>query len=243
MNIVITGLASVYEPENVARLFYPQGRLLAARPAGRDDLVLARAGRRHLLAAVRENGRCAWLRRPLAPGQDPEYALTDLVYQLLVGFTGVRPPWGSMTGVRPVRIIHDSRARGLSEEEIRARFVDRYHCTEEKYRLALSIADLQRPVMAAARPRDCSLYIGIPFCPSRCSYCSFVSRTIEREHKLVQPYVDALCREIEEMRRQIDACGLTLKTIYIGGGTPTSLSADQLRQLLHRRRHPHQPVR
>lgn len=170
MNIVITGLASVYEPENVARLFYPQGRLLAARPAGRDDLVLARAGRRHLLAAVRENGRCAWLRRPLAPGQDPEYALTDLVYQLLVGFTGVRPPWGSMTGVRPVRIIHDSRARGLSEEAIRSRFVDRYHCTEEKYRLALSIADLQRPVMAAARPRDCSLYIGIPFCPSRCSY-------------------------------------------------------------------------
>ena len=232
MNIVITGLASVYEPENVARLFYPQGRLLAARPAGRDDLVLARAGRRHLLAAVRENGRCAWLRRPLAPGQDPEYALTDLVYQLLVGFTGVRPPWGSMTGVRPVRIIHDSRARGLSEEAIRARFVDRYHCTEEKYRLALSIADLQRPVMAAARPRDCSLYIGIPFCPSRCSYCSFVSRTIEREHKLVQPYVDALCREIEEMRRQIDACGLTLKTIYIGGGTPTSLSAGQLRQLM-----------
>ena len=81
-------------------------------------------------------------------------------------------------------------------------------------------------------PGTYSLYIGIPFCPSRCSYCSFVSCNLDRDRKMVQPYVDCLCREVEEIRIQADKAGLKLCSIYIGGGTPTSLSADQLRQLM-----------
>ena len=153
------------------------------------------------------------------------------MYQLLRQVTGKRPPWGMLTGVRPVRIIHDSRAKGKSEEEIRRLFEDHYDVSEEKFRLAKEIADRQSPWMQAEE-RDYSLYIGIPFCPSRCSYCSFVSRTIEREKHLVQPYVDCLCRELEAIRQTADRNRLQLKTIYIGGGTPTSLSADQLRQLM-----------
>ena len=84
----------------------------------------------------------------------------------------------------------------------------------------------------APSPRAYSLYIGIPFCPSRCSYCSFVSCNLDRDRKLVQPYVDCLCRELEAIRAQADQAGLHLQTIYIGGGTPTSLSAGQLRQLM-----------
>ena len=87
-----------------------------------------------------------------------------MLYTMLCGVTGIRPPWGMMTGVRPVRIIHDMRASGATEDEIRARFLDHFACTPEKFALALGIADLQKPVLDAADPMDCSVYAGIPFC-------------------------------------------------------------------------------
>lgn len=99
--------------------------------------------------------------------------------------------------------------------------------------MAKAIADLQEPILkAGSAPKTYSLYIGIPFCPSRCSYCSFVSCNLDRDRKLVQPYVDCLCREVEAIRDEADEAGLKLCSIYIGGGTPTSLSAAQLRQLM-----------
>ena len=231
MNICVRGLSSVYEPENVARLFFANARLVRRLPR-KEDGVLARAGRR-LAAGVRLGGRCTVLYAPRpADEKQAELALAGLVYELLKQATGVRPPWGMLTGVRPVRIIHDRRAAGLSDEAIHRLFVETYDCTEAKFRLAKSIADLQRPILAARKPRDYSLYIGIPFCPSRCSYCSFVSLSTQREGRLMEPYLEALCREIEAIRDRAEDCGLDLKTIYIGGGTPTSLSADGLRKLM-----------
>ncbi len=99
--------------------------------------------------------------------------------------------------------------------------------------MAKEIADLQEPILQlGSAPKTYSLYIGIPFCPSWCSYCSFVSCNLDRDRKLVQPYVDCLCKEVAEIRVQAERAGLTLCSIYIGGGTPTSLSAAQLRQLM-----------
>ena len=235
MFLSISGLPSGYEVEHVARLFYPSAQLCLGRvPRSQAaTLVRARAGSSRLLAGVRQGGRL-WVRTaPLPPaGEKPDFALAALVYGLLRQITGIRPPWGMMTGVRPVRIIHDSRARGCSEAEIERLFLQKYDCTPQKFALARGIADVQRPVIASSAPRDYSLYIGIPFCPSRCSYCSFVSLSVERDKALMQPYVDKLCLELREIRRQADACGLRLRTIYIGGGTPTALSASQLRQLM-----------
>ncbi|WP_337575975.1 coproporphyrinogen dehydrogenase HemZ [Fournierella sp.] len=232
MLIHIKGGVSGYEPENIARMFFP-GASLTAKYVRGEDLVFAAAGRCRLAAGVRRGGKCLVRTAPLPQeGESVEFALCSLLYELLGQATGLRMPWGKLTGVRPVRIIHDKRAAGWSEEAIRDLFVDRYDCTPERFSLALQIADLQKPIIAGRQPLDYSLYIGIPFCPSRCSYCSFVSRTIGRDQKLVQPYVDKLCEEVREMKRQAEHCGLNLKTIYIGGGTPTSLSADQLRQLM-----------
>ena len=231
MNICVRGLASVYEPENVARLFFANARLVRSLPH-KEDAVLARAGRR-LAAGVRLGGKCTVLYAPApADEKQAEYELASIVYELLKQVTGVRPPWGKLTGVRPVRIIHDRRAAGMGEEDIRRLFLKKYDCTEEKFRLAKSIADLQRPILAARGARDYSLYIGIPFCPSRCSYCSFVSLSTQREGKLMDPYLEALCNEVRAIRDQAEGCGLNLKTVYIGGGTPTALSADGLRKLM-----------
>lgn len=235
ISLILNGMAG-YEAEHTARMFFSSLQRAETIP-GEGDCLLILSKAHAQMVYLRLDGEARWAACPASPQETPadrEYALCRLVYHFLQEQTGIRPPWGMMTGVRPVRIIHDMRAAGASEEEIRQRFVDHFECTPERFDTALRIAEVQRPILAQAKPMDYSLYAGIPFCPSRCSYCSFVSRTVgdKTTQALVQPYVDCLCRELEAMRDVADDCGLNLKTLYIGGGTPTSLSAVQLRQLM-----------
>ena len=233
MKIYITGLPSGYDVEHLVRLFYPMAPLTLTPPAEGEDCLWAAFDPEGLTVTVREGGRSKTVAAPPPAEESPEFALASLTYGLLREWTGLRPPWGKMTGVRPVRLIHDKRAAGWSQEAIDRLFLERFDCSQEKYRMAKAIADLQEPILRrGAEPKAYSLYIGIPFCPSRCSYCSFVSCNLDRDRKLVQPYVDCLCRELETIRAEADAAGLQLQTVYIGGGTPTSLSAAQLRQLM-----------
>ena len=231
MNIYITGLGSGYEVEHLVRLFYPMAPLTLTPPEDGADCVWAEKRPDKLWAMVRQGGKSQTAEAPLPipveeGGETPEFALASLTYDLLRSWTGIRPPWGKMTGVRPVRLVHDKRAAGWTEEEIDDFFLKRFDCSPEKYGMAKAIADLQEPILkAGSAPKTYSLYIGIPFCPSRCSYCSFVSCNLDRDRKLVQPYVDCLCKEVEAIRDEADKAGLKLCSIYIGGGTPTSLSA------------------
>ena len=234
MQLILCGTAG-YEAEHTARMFFRMQRADCPPPDG--DYLLVSAKPYAFLALLRRGGVTRWQALPADPEADlpsREYALCKMLYQFLQRQTGIRPPWGMMTGVRPVRIIHDMRAAGATEQQIEDRFIGHFDCTRQRFDMAKRIADLQRPILEAARPMDCSLYAGIPFCPSRCSYCSFVSRTVgdKATRALVQPYVDCLCRELDTMRQVAADCGLDVKTLYIGGGTPTSLSADQLRQLM-----------
>ena len=233
MQIILRGPAAGYEAEHTARIFFPGAEKAEDLPET-EDFVLAESHEMTDLILVRKDGRIYWRTDLRSPEADPEYALCKLEFGLLKDLTGIDPPWGMMTGVRPVRIIHDLRAAGESEEAIAEKFLDHFACTPEKFKLALGIADLQRPVLDAADPMDCSIYAGIPFCPTRCSYCSFVSRTVgdKATRALVQPYVDKLCRELTAIRETADRCGLRIRTFYIGGGTPTALSAAQLEQLM-----------
>ena len=234
MRLILCGTAG-YEAEHTARMFFRMQRADCPPPDG--DYLLVSAKPYAFLALLRRGGVTRWQALPANPDADlpsREYALCKMLYQFLQRQTGIRPPWGMMTGVRPVRIIHDMRAAGATEQQIEDRFIGHFDCTRQRFDMAKRIADLQRSILEAARPMDCSLYAGIPFCPSRCSYCSFVSRTVgdKATRALVQPYVDCLCRELDTMRQVAADCGLDVKTLYIGGGTPTSLSADQLRQLM-----------
>jgi len=206
MNIYITGLGSGYEVEHLVRLFYPMAPLTLTPPEDGADCVWAEKRPDKLWAMVRQGGKSQTAEAPLPipveeGGETPEFALASLTYDLLRSWTGIRPPWGKMTGVRPVRLVHDKRAAGWTEEEIDDFFLKRFDCSPEKYGMAKAIADLQEPILkAGSAPRTYSLYIGIPFCPSRCSYCSFVSCNLDRDRKLVQPYVDCLCKEVEAIR-------------------------------------------
>lgn len=159
-----------------------------------------------------------------------EFHFGKMAYDLLSAATGVRPPWGILTGVRPVKLVQRCLSQGMTQGETEAFFRDRY-VSPEKIALALETARRQKPILERVTPKSYSLYISIPFCPSRCSYCSFVSHSIEKAAKLVEPYVQLLCRELEETARLAEGLGLTLSSIYMGGGTPTTLSAGQMKRV------------
>lgn len=158
-------------------------------------------------------------------------ALKQLLYHGLSRHTGTRLPWGALTGIRPVKIPMNLLELGMPAADIRHHLMSVYLVSEEKARLALDIAVKEREILAAADYRSgYSLYIGIPFCPTTCLYCSFTSFSIVGWKDRVDDYLDALEKEIAYTAsiygdRRPD-------TVYIGGGTPTTLSPRQLERLL-----------
>lgn len=235
IELYLRGLASGYEPEHVTRLFFPNAHLTRQWPSHRADTVAVLRSRHRLVCAVRQNGQCTVHLLQTTPGlavRDAEYETCRALFLLLRGVTGICPPWGMLTGVRPVRLVRERRLPGESDDAFGARLQKTHFVSDEKFHLAVRTAANQAEALAYSTPQSCSLYISIPFCPSRCSYCSFVSRTTESSGHLVEPYLQCLCRELAEIGAQTRRLGLRLETIYIGGGTPTAISAAQLRRLM-----------
>ncbi len=146
--------------------------------------------------------------------------------------TGYRPSWGMLTGVRPSKVATDMLAQGISKTRVKRIMASEYFVIPKKAALATEVAVTERRLIGIPDERDCSVYIAIPFCPTRCYYCSFVSYTSKRLLSLIPEYLLRLEAEIKSMFGKINELGLTVRTIYIGGGTPTILDARQLRRLL-----------
>ncbi len=153
-------------------------------------------------------------------------------YDAGVAALGHEPPWGALTGVRPVKLPTRQMAAGASRAAAKSRLTDLFRVSESRAELAMECADAALTVRRSLAPDGMSLYIGIPFCPTRCAYCSFISADVNRALRLVEPYVDALCREIELSGALLRERGLHISTAYMGGGTPTTLSAEQLDRVL-----------
>ena len=164
---------------------------------------------------------------------DKEYELLSLAYPLLKELCGFSPKWGMLTGVRPSKLIM-KKALELGDRSARDYFTKRFFADEKKTELALSVAKTEWAIIEKSPQNSFSLYVSIPFCPTRCSYCSFVSHSIGTENakKLVPQYVDKLCEEIEFTSKKAKENGLVLTTVYWGGGTPTTLDAHQLDRVL-----------
>ncbi len=146
--------------------------------------------------------------------------------------TGVTPPWGMLTGVRPDKPVTWALAEGKSPGQARAMLEDEYFVTRSRADLALETGAMALTAARRLEPKDIDLYVGIPFCPTRCAYCSFVSQSVERSFSLVPPYVDALIEEIKAGGRMVREQGLRVRTFYMGGGTPTTLTAEQMDRVL-----------
>jgi len=144
---------------------------------------------------------------------------------------GVAPPWGSLTGVRPTKVALAALREGGREHAERV-LAETYCVTPERRRLAIEAAEAGQRAADALRPDEISLYVGIPFCPTRCAYCSFVAQSVEKTFAMVEPYLDALCAEIAAAGEMVRDTGLRIKSFYMGGGTPTTLTAPQMDRLL-----------
>ena len=145
---------------------------------------------------------------------------------------GYKPSWGMLVGVRPSKVATEMLNSGMSKTRVKKILASDYLVIPKKATLAVDVALNEKRISGEVEDKDCSVYISIPFCPTRCTYCSFVSYTSQRLLDLIPEYLEKLLLDLESNFAVINELGLNVKTIYIGGGTPTILTADQLRRLL-----------
>ena len=146
--------------------------------------------------------------------------------------TGVTPPWGMLTGVRPDKPVTWALSEGKSPAQAQAMLEREYFVTPDRAALAVETGAQALQAARGLASRDIAVYVGIPFCPTRCAYCSFVSQSVEKSFSLVPPYVDALVEEIRAGGRMVREQGLRCRAFYMGGGTPTTLTAEQMDRVL-----------
>ena len=142
------------------------------------------------------------------------------------------PSWGALAGVRPTKISTKHLLEGGNRKTAEKELQDVYFVTRSRRELALDCSEATVRAAKLLAPKDISLYIGIPFCPTRCSYCSFVSRTVGKRTELIEPYLQALYKEMGHTAKLLANSGNSIRTIYIGGGTPTTLTTSQMTELL-----------
>ncbi len=217
-----------YHTRKIATMFFPLEKIL---DEGESDVtVVTRRDKNGLFVSADIYGKRAEKEIKISENEDVAQAMSLLLFTVLSELTGFTPPWGILYGVRPARLMH-AKCDLLGEEGARKFFRDSL-VTPEKIELAVSVMKSENKIIELSRDNSCSLYVSIPFCPTRCSYCSFVSHSIENAADLTAPYCDLLCRELENKARAVKDLGLRLESIYFGGGTPTALSASQLDRLL-----------
>ena len=169
---------------------------------------------------------------PLNDGRVSQRILKLAFYRAGVEALGKEPPWGAMTGVRPVKIPTKAMLAGATPAQAKAVLRKQYRVSPLRAELAMGCAKASLKIKRELNPEEISIYVGIPFCPTRCAYCSFISADVKHALKLIDPYVDGLIREIQAAGAALKKNDLRVKSVYFGGGTPTTLSADQLDRVL-----------
>ena len=231
MNLTLIGHDDRYAVEQLQMALFPEGtegESISALHRGSTWLTAT--------AKITINGQTATaVRRLKAAGETVRLrrrALQQSFYLAACQLLPEIPAWGALAGVRPTKITTKHLLEGGTEKSAKDLLKDVYYVTPARRELAV---DCSISTVNAARllePTDLSLYIGIPFCPTRCAYCSFVSRSVGKRTELLEPYLEALMKELTATGTLLANSGRKVRTIYIGGGTPTTLSAEQMARLL-----------
>ncbi len=234
MTLSVIGHSFRYETENVIRIFFPLEKInvINELPENTDDCVITYLKNGVIGCEVNLFGKNKKIEQSVADKteKESEIVLAQLLYDVFTSLTGITPPWGILTGVRPSKLMRTLIAENGEKEAVKY-FSDDLFVTDRKTELALSVAKAEDKIIALSGEKSFSLYVSIPFCPTRCSYCSFVSHSVAQAKKLIPDYVRLLCREIEEISVISKNLGLNLETIYFGGGTPTSLDEQSLKAI------------
>ncbi len=239
MIITVNGAIKPYYLETLAMTFFPGEKFspedgdkrAAAEIAENDEGVTATVtlalpdGREESASSFekwRDDGRDRT--RKVAAGR--------AFFEAASRLTGYRPPWGTMTGVRPSKLMSEFIARGMTRKDAEKELDRAFLTLPEKSSLAASVAIAENELIAGDQRKKCSVYVAIPFCPTRCAYCSFVSYASPGLLKLIPEYLDALVKDIDFTGSLIRELGLEISSVYVGGGTPTILDSGQLDKLL-----------
>lgn len=233
MNLYVKNHNFHFELENLTRLFFPNEKITVIRDFSEPQppyIYTEVSDKITISVNIGSFNKSETAVKKLTD-DDNELVSAQLLYKLLCDFTGLTQPWGILTGVRPVKLLR-RLAEESSEEQAVKKFEKDFFVSDEKIALSRETEHNERKILELSKPESFSLYVGIPFCPSRCSYCSFVMASIERAEKLIEPYTKLLCEEIKRTADIANKLGLRLETVYFGGGTPTTLSAEQLDTVL-----------
>ena len=233
MNLYVKNHNFHFELENLTRLFFPNEKITVIRDFSEPQppyIYTEVSDKITITVNIGSFNKSETAVKKLTD-DDNELVSAQLLYKLLCDFTGLTQPWGILTGVRPVKLLR-RLAEESSEEQAVKKFEKDFFVSSEKIALSRETEHNERKILELSKPESFSLYVGIPFCPSRCSYCSFVMASIERAEKLIEPYTKLLCEEIKRTAEIANKLGLRLETVYFGGGTPTTLSAKQLNTVL-----------
>ena len=231
MKLSLIGHDDRYAVEQLQMALFPEGT------EGEAVSTLHR-GKTWLTASTKltKDGKTATASRRIKAAEETvrlrRRALQQSYYQAAIQLLPARPAWGALAGVRPTKITTKHMLEGGTPKSADRLMRDVYYVTEDRRRLAVDCSISTVNAVKLLQPGDVSLYVGIPFCPTRCTYCSFVSRTIGKKTELLDPYLNALLKEMAVTGKLLAESGRTLRTIYIGGGTPTTLSTPQMADLL-----------
>ena len=231
MKLTLIGHDDLYAVEQL------QMSLFGNNAPGEAVSTLVRSGTyTTAVTAIEYNGQTARATRRFRTADETvrlrRQKLQQSYYAAAVKLLPEAPPWGALSGVRPTKITTKHLLEGGTPASADRLLRDTYYVTPERRQLALDCSASTVRAASLLNEKDVSLYVGIPFCPTRCIYCSFVSRTIGRRSDLLEPYLQALLKEIKITGRLLANSGRKVRTIYIGGGTPSSLSTPQMITLL-----------
>ena len=231
MNLTLIGHDDRYSVEQLQMSLFPADSCLEAVSAlHRGNTWLTAT------AKITLDGVTATASRRLKASEETvrlrRRALQQSYYLAATKLLPTLPPWGALAGVRPTKITTKHMLEGGTPASADRLLRDVYYVTPERRQLAVDCSSSTVAAAGLLQPEDLSLYVGIPFCPTRCTYCSFVSRTIGKKTELLEPYLEALLKEIAVTGKLLAQSGRTLRTVYIGGGTPTTLSTAQMIRLL-----------
>ena len=231
MNLTLIGHDDRYAVEQLQMSLFPEG-------TQGDAISTLHRGKTWLTATAKItlDGKTATAHRRLKAASETvrerRRALQQSYYLAAVQLLPEKPAWGALAGVRPTKITTKHILEGGSEKTAHQLLKDIYYVTPARRALAVDCSISTVHAAQLLEPTDLSLYIGIPFCPTRCAYCSFVSRSVGKRTELLEPYLQALMQELTVTGKLLANSGRQVRTIYIGGGTPTTLSSQQMARLL-----------